>query len=85
MQENAIHFSVDQEMMVNLRRELHMYPELGWELEKTTSLVRRTLDEIGVPYEADVYGRNTIVATINPHITRFTLGIRADMDALPIQ
>jgi len=83
--ENDILFTVDQEMMVAIRRELHMYPELGWELEKTSALVRKTLDEIGVPYEADVYGKNTVVATINGHIDRFTIGIRADMDALPIQ
>ncbi|MBQ3078847.1 MAG: amidohydrolase [Clostridia bacterium] len=76
---------VDQEYMVNIRRELHMYPELGWELEKTSALVRRELDKIGIPYEADVYGRNSVVATIRGDITRFTIGIRADMDALPIQ
>ena len=85
MPENKLTFTVDQEMMVRLRRELHMYPELGWELTKTSALVRKTLDEIGIPYEADVYGKNTVVATINPEITRFTIGIRADMDALPIQ
>ncbi|MBQ5771382.1 MAG: amidohydrolase, partial [Clostridia bacterium] len=80
--ENDILFTVDQEMMVKIRRELHMYPELGWELDRTSALVRKTLDEIGVPYEADVYGKNTVVATINGHIDRFTIGIRADMDAL---
>jgi len=77
--------NVDQDLMVRIRRELHMYPELGWELDRTSALVRRELDAIGVPYEADVYGKNTIVATIRPDISRFTIGIRADMDALPIQ
>ena len=75
---------VCQEELVRIRRELHMYPELRWDLDRTAALVRRELDAIGVSYEADKYGRNTIVATINPEKTGFTIGIRADMDALPI-
>ena len=75
---------VDQAELVRLRRELHMYPELRWDLDRTSALVRRELDAAGIPYEADRYGRNTVVATINPEITAFTIGLRADMDALPI-
>ena len=43
--ENDILFTVDQEMMVKIRRELHMYPELGWELDRTSALVRKRLIE----------------------------------------
>ena len=75
---------IDNDYLVALRRELHMYPELRWELPRTAALVKRELDKIGVEYEADVYGPNTIVAAINPEKTNFTIGIRADMDALPI-
>lgn len=78
-------FSIDQDWLVRIRRELHAHPEIGWELENTVRVVRRELDAIGISYEVDRYGRNTIVATVNPEITSFTLGIRADMDALPIQ
>ena len=78
-------FSVDQDWLVRIRRELHAHPEIGWELENTVRVVRRELDAIGIPYEVDRYGRNTIVATVNPEIPSFTLGLRADMDALPIQ
>jgi len=74
-----------QEELVKIRRQLHMYPERGWELPLTTALVREELDKAGVPYEFEKYGKNTIVATINPEKTGFTIGIRADMDALPIQ
>lgn len=76
--------AVDQQELVRIRRELHMYPELGWELPKTSGLVRRELDAAGIPYEADVYGKNSVVVTINPDMDRFTIGLRADMDALPI-
>ena len=76
---------IDQEDLVRIRRELHAHPELGWDLTETSALVRRELDKAGIPYEADKYGKNTIVATINPEKTGFTLGLRADMDALPIR
>ncbi len=81
---DALHCEVDQGLLVRIRRELHMYPELGWDLNRTTALVRRELDKIGIPYEFGKYGRNTIVATINPEKKGFTIGIRGDMDALPI-
>ncbi len=76
---------VCQQELVAIRRELHMHPELRWDLDRTAALVCRELDSIGVAYEKDKYGRNTVVATINPEKTDFTIGIRADMDALPIQ
>ncbi|HQO55251.1 MAG TPA: M20 family metallopeptidase [Clostridia bacterium] len=76
---------VSQEDLVRIRRQLHMYPELGWDLPMTAALVKEELTKAGVGFVADQYGVNTIVATINPEITRFTIGIRADMDALPIQ
>ncbi|MBQ4351628.1 MAG: amidohydrolase [Clostridia bacterium] len=76
---------IDEEDLVRIRRTLHEYPELGWELQRTSALVREELDKAGIPYEADRYGKNTVVATINPEKTGFTLGLRADMDALPIQ
>ena len=76
---------VDQEALVRIRRRLHEYPELGWDLPMTSALVREELSRIGIPYEADRYGKNAVVATINPEKTNFTLGLRADMDALPIR
>lgn len=76
---------VDQAELVRIRRRLHMYPELGWDLPMTAELVKTELSKAGVPFEADKYGKNAIVATVNPDITSFTIGLRADMDALPIQ
>jgi len=76
---------VNQEELVRIRRQLHMYPEMKWDLPLTSALVREELDKAGIEYVADAYGPHTVVATINPQIDRFTIGIRADMDALPIQ
>ncbi len=75
---------INQEELVRIRRQLHMYPELKWDLPLTAALVKEELEKVGIDFVAGQYGANTIVATINPEITCFTIGIRADMDALPI-
>ncbi|MBP3720952.1 MAG: amidohydrolase [Clostridia bacterium] len=82
---NVPSYPLDQEDLVRIRRQLHMYPEMKWDLPRTSALVREELDKAGIPYEADVYGPNTVVATINGDIKGFTIGLRADMDALPIE
>lgn len=66
-----------------IRRQLHMYPEVGFDLPRTLELLRGKLDEMGVEY-TEKYGKSSIVATVNPDKTGFTIGVRADTDALPI-
>ncbi len=66
-----------------MRQELHRCPEIGFDLPKTLAVVRRELDAMGVEY-TEKFGKSSIVATINPG-KAFTIGLRADMDALPIQ
>ncbi len=70
--------------VIKARRQLHMYPEIGFDLERTLAFIRAELDNMGVEY-TEKYGKSSLVATINPEKTNFTIGIRADMDALPIQ
>lgn len=70
--------------VVNLRRELHENAEIGFDLPQTLSILRRELDALGVEY-TEKYGKSSIVATINPEKSHFTIGVRADMDALPIK
>jgi len=78
-------------------RELHRIPELELELPKTCAYVKRELEEIHIPYSLE-YAPSGIVGylgygTDDPkeapavgeagHV--FTIGLRADMDALPIE
>ena len=67
-----------------IRRELHEYPEVGFDLPKTLALIRRELEDIGIEYTEE-FGKSSIVATINPEKSGFTVGLRADTDALPIK
>ena len=78
---------VDEERLIALRREIHMHPGLAWDIDETADLVCRELSAAGIPFERDRYGRNTVVATIQGEKAGehpFTIGLRADMDALPI-
>lgn len=68
----------------DLRRQLHMCPEIGFDLPETLAIVKGELEKWGIPY-TEKYGKSSVVATINEEKAGFTIGIRADMDALPIQ
>ena len=69
--------------VIKARRQFHMYPEIGFDLDKTLEFIKGELDKMGVEY-TEKYGKSSLVATVNPEKSNFTIGIRADMDALPI-
>jgi amidohydrolase len=78
--------SVDPELAEKLtawRRHLHANPELSLEEVETAAFVQACLTELGVPFEADIGGHG-IVATISRGSSNRSVGLRADMDALPI-
>ncbi|EJB07044.1 amidohydrolase [Rhizobium leguminosarum bv. trifolii WSM597] len=66
---------------LELRRWLHRNPELSGEEYQTTSLIADTLRRLG--YEVQLAAGTGVVAVLRRGIGR-TLGIRADIDALPI-
>lgn len=68
--------------IVAWRRDIHMHPELGFEEVRTANLVADNLRELGLEVEVGV-GRTGVVARIGEGHP--VIGIRADMDALPIQ
>lgn len=71
--------------LINLRRELHKNPELGFELYKTSQLIKDFLEKEGIPYEN--VATTGIVATIRGGKYKEnskTIALRGDMDALPL-
>lgn len=80
--QNAV-MSVDKDYILSLRRELHMYPELAFDLPKTLALIRRELTAMDIPFTEE-YGQSSIVAFINPECKGFSIALRADTDALPL-
>lgn len=65
-------------------RDLHMHPEIGFDLPRTAERVSRELDAMGIEH-TDRYGQCSIVAQIGHSSEKPTIGLRADMDALPVQ
>jgi len=65
------------------RRHLHAHPELSEKEAGTAAFVRDKLTELGIPFVAGVGGTG-IVATLKRGTSPRTVGLRADMDALPI-
>ena len=71
------------EEIVALRRDIHREPELGFDTKKTAEKVLAALD--GLPLEIQpCVAENGIVATLEGEGSGPTVGLRADMDALPI-
>jgi hippurate hydrolase len=66
------------------RHWLHRNPELGFELPKTAAYVADRLREIGVDQIETGIAQTGIVAIIEGQGDGPTIGLRADMDALPI-
>ncbi|HEY9735051.1 MAG TPA: M20 family metallopeptidase [Trichocoleus sp.] len=73
-----------QPQLIEWRRRLHQQPELGFNEHQTAKFISQKLTEWGVPHQSGVAGTG-IVATVSGHAPGPVLGIRADMDALPIQ
>ena len=74
----------DEAHIIGLRREIHAHPELGFDLPNTVAIVRRELDSLNIPYRLD-YAPGSVAAIINPDCAGPTIGLRADMDALPME
>lgn len=72
-----------QDEMVRLRRDIHAHPELSFQEVRTAKVVADTLAEIGYTDVKTEVGRTGVVAQIGTGDGP-TIGIRADMDALPI-
>lgn len=75
---------LDAAEFIAIRRRIHASPELGFEEEETARLVADYLREWGYEVSTGI-GRTGVVGRLKLGSSSRSLGIRADMDALPIQ
>ena len=79
-------FADFQNEMVTWRHDFHEYPELQFDLPRTTTKIIELLEEFGVNSIKPKVGKSGIVAEIYGHKRESgrAIGFRADMDALPV-
>jgi hippurate hydrolase len=73
-----------QQEMTGWRRDIHAHPELGFEEQRTSEIVAAKLGEFGVEVHRGI-GKTGVVGVLRAGSGKRTLGLRADMDALPIR
>ena len=73
-----------QDELQQIRRDIHAHPELGFEESRTSDIVAAKLEEWG----CEVYrglAKTGVVGTLRRGNSTRAIGLRADMDALPMQ
>ena len=76
----------NEDVFLNIFKDLHENPELGFEENRTSKIVQDKLTEFGVDEIHSRIGVTGVVGVIEGRKKSLrSIGIRADMDALPIQ
>jgi hippurate hydrolase len=70
--------------VIQLRHAIHQNPELLYDVHQTADLVVRTLKSFGYEQIQTGIGQSGVVALLDSGKPGKTVGLRADMDALPI-
>lgn len=69
--------------LVAIRRDLHEHPELGMEETRTSGIVANYLKDWGIEVHTGI-GKTGVVGVLKGQADGRMIGLRADMDALPI-
>jgi len=72
-----------EKKLIEIRRELHRFPEIGGELPMTRAIVCRELERIGIEYRLNS-NDDGLVADIHGKGNGKTIAFRADMDAFHV-
>jgi hippurate hydrolase len=70
--------------LLSIRHQLHSHPELSYQEVATAELVAQKLEQIGYTVTRKIGGEG-LVAQMRCGDSKRSIGLRADMDALPIQ
>jgi amidohydrolase len=70
--------------LITIRRDLHAHPELGLDVPRTAEIVARLLEGWGIEAHRGIGGHG-VVGVLRRGNGQGSVGLRADMDALPIE
>ena len=74
---------LDASRFVQIRRDIHAHPELGFDEHRTSEIVARLLEEWGIEVHRGIAGTG-VVGVLRSGEGKRAIGLRADMDALPL-
>ena len=79
-------FAELQKEIAEWRHDIHQHPEILFETHRTSALVKDKLKEFGCDEVIEGIGKTGVVGVINGQTNKSgtVIGLRADMDALPI-
>jgi amidohydrolase len=69
--------------IISVRRHLHQHPELSWQERETSLFIQNFLEKCGIEFRSRIAGHG-VIAIIRGNQPGRTVGLRADIDALPI-
>ena len=72
-----------REFLIDLRRDIHKHPELGFEEVRTMEKISSILKSLNIRHKTKI-AKTGIIADIEGIDKNFTIAFRADMDALPM-
>ena len=70
--------------IVTIRRDIHQYPELGFDVHRTAGIAAEALQKLGISVRTGI-GRTGVIGDLEVPGASKRIALRADMDALPIQ
>jgi len=70
--------------IVDIRRHLHMHPELSFQEFNTAQFIAQKLQEFDIEYQEGIHKTGLMALVRGKHPERATVALRADIDALPI-
>jgi hippurate hydrolase len=73
-----------QSEMTSWRRDIHAHPELGFHEHRTSRIVAERLRSFGIEVHQGI-GKTGVVGVLRAGSSNRSIGLRADMDALPIR
>lgn len=80
-----IDYSKYDDQLLEIRRKIHAFPELGFDLYKTSSLVRDILEQNNIKYSEYLNGSGIVAEIGNYNENSRVIALGADIDALPIK
>ena len=74
----------DAAAITTLRRDIHAHPELCFQEQRTSDVIAKALTDWGIPVHRGL-GKTGVVGIIKNGTSNRAVGLRADIDALPMQ